>query len=443
MSHTTAPSCNNSDDVYDDTCETAVKKFAMAENVCYKGTKALPKDSNQERGPNSKKIFLMAENVCYEGIKSLPKEDSAGINEAKGINSNKVFLILSVLVMALLLGTVCACISFAVEISNLRSRIASLQTASSQQSHALETNTENLTQQISTISQQLITSTTQQLNTTIQDLSDDLHSHIQTVDSCSALPPSSPSGYYWVGAHQQAERVYCDFNKQCGCGGPSTWTRVAFLNMSDPDKTCPNNWVTYTSPVRACGNAASGCHGCDSVTYSTLGLTYSRVCGRIIAHQHGDTVAFYSLARLNTTIEEAYLDGVSITHGGVGSRQHIWSFASALGDAYSYTALYSCSCSGSSDWPLSTSFVGDDYFCDTGFHGSISGPFDASFFGDDDPLWDGAGCDRSSTCCTFNNPPWFCKTLPQPTTDDLEVRICDSILVHRDTPIKLLEIYVQ
>ena len=41
-------------------------------------------------------------------------------------------------------------------------------------------------------------------------------------------------------------------------------------------------------------------------------------------------------------------------------------------------------------------------------------------------LWDGHGYTVSSTCytCEFNNPPWFCKQLPKPTTEDIEIRIC-------------------
>ncbi len=42
----------------------------------------------------------------------------------------------------------------------------------------------------------------------------------------------------------------------------------------------------------------------------------------------------------------------------------------------------------------------------------------------DDPLWDGAGCGPTSSCCQLNNPPWFCVSFPEPTTDDLELRIC-------------------
>ena len=63
------------------------------------------------------------------------------------------------------------------------------------------------------------------------------------------------------------------------------------------------------------------------------------------------------------------------------------------------------------------SFVGEDYFCDTGT--SRSG-----VFYDGDPLWDGAGCGGQNTCCSFNDPPWFFKQLPQPTTDEVELRAC-------------------
>ena len=60
-----------------------------------------------------------------------------------------------------------------------------------------------------------------------------------------------------------------------------------------------------------------------------------------------------------------------------------------------------------------------------------------------DPLWDGQGC-GTSTCCTFSNPPWFCKQLPQATTDDIEIRLCGTYyesVTQEDTPIELMEIY--
>lgn len=39
-------------------------------------------------------------------------------------------------------------------------------------------------------------------------------------------------------------------------------------------------------------------------------------------------------------------------------------------------------------------------------------------------------------------PPWFSVDLPNPTTDDIEVRICAGNS-DEDTPIGLLELYIQ
>ena len=40
-----------------------------------------------------------------------------------------------------------------------------------------------------------------------------------------------------------------------------------------------------------------------------------------------------------------------------------------------------------------------------------------------------------------NNPPWFCTTLPQPTTDDIELRNCASEATsNEDTLVQLVDI---
>ena len=108
------------------------------------------------------------------------------------------------------------------------------------------------------------------------------------------------------------------------------------------------------------------------------------------------------------------MDGVSLTHGD--PRQHIWTFAAAADE----TPTNTCPCL---DGDLSTgrqppSFVGNDYFCDTGSRETYTSRLYV-----EDPLWDGAGCGPQSTCCSFNNPPWFYKQLPRPTTDDIEMRV--------------------
>ena len=62
-----------------------------------------------------------------------------------------------------------------------------------------------------------------------------------------------------------------------------------------------------------------------------------------------------------------------------------------------------------------------------------------------DKLWDGKQCDREGTCCTgTKSPPWFSVQLPAPTTDITEVSICcDQDTADKDTPVELIEIYMQ
>ena len=88
------------------------------------------------------------------------------------------------------------------------------------------------------------------------------------------------------------------------------------------------------------------------------------------------------------------------------------------------------------------SFVGQNYFCETGLI-RFNGVFGV-LFSNGDPLWDGQGCGPTSSCCTFNSPPWFNVQLSSPTTDDIEVRICgDQEIRDEDTPIQLMELYVK
>ena len=143
------------------------------------------------------------------------------------------------------------------------------------------------------------------------------------------------------------------------------------------------------------------------------------------------TDAFFT----DRNIDSIYLDGVSLTHGN--PRQHIWSFAAALDrTATSQYVTAHCPClhaSAAAGQP--PSFVGSDYFCDAGIEKYVSGsPRD--FY--PVPLWTDANC----VCCT--NPPWFYKQLPQPTTDNIEMRLCrSSTSSGEDVALQVMEIYIQ
>ena len=228
----------------------------------------------------------------------------------------------------------------------------------------------------------------------------------------------------------------------CGCGDAAAgWTRVAFLNMTDTNHSCPGDWTLVSSPKRTCGRPTN-LIGCSSATFSSGGVTYSRVCGRIIGYQLGTTDAFWQVINRDITADGpgSILDGgVTISHGS-NPRQHIWTLAS--GYSQQRGDSFGCPCNIGNDQgqnlPL---WLGQDYFCDSA---PISNSEHGVFYADN-PLWDGVGCDESSTtCCEFNNPPWFCKQLPQSTSDDIELRLCaDDLHIREDTPIELVEIYIR
>ena len=218
--------------------------------------------------------------------------------------------------------------------------------------------------------------------------------------------------------------------------------RVANLDMTDPNQNCPAGFrlVNRTSaPLRTCGRP--GPVGCVSTTFQTYGVEYSHVCGRVIGYQDRTPDAFapYADSSGGMTIDSYYVNGVSFTHGQ-SPRQHIWTFAGAV-EEVARIPKNSCPCTRPNITYAGTipSFVGQDYFCDTGSREAVE-----SIFYHNDPLWDGQGCGGNSTCCEFNNPPWFCRQLPHPTTDDIELRICgDEDTSNEDTPIEQVEIYIR
>ena len=227
----------------------------------------------------------------------------------------------------------------------------------------------------------------------------------------------------------------------CPCGGRGDWTRIVFLNMSDPSVQCPPNWRLSTNlPIRGCGRSTDTGPSCDSAIFPSNGRNYSRVCGRIVGYQQRTPDAFFNINRVpGATLEDSYLDGVSVTHGLAGSRQHIWSFASGVNKVQDI--IFNCPCvvPNMVDSQVIPTFIEGSYFCESGNPlPTISG----NFF-PDDPLWDGRGCSSSSTCCQLNNPPYFCTTLPQVTTDAIELRIClDESTENEDVIVNLVDIYV-
>ena len=227
-------------------------------------------------------------------------------------------------------------------------------------------------------------------------------------------------------AHQAIREYALALQPKSECGD-GLWTRVAYLNMSDPMQSCPPAWRDRSADgVRVCGLPAGLANQCKTNIYFTHGQTYTRVCGRVIGYQFGHTDGF----RSDQTIDEPYVDGVSITHGS--PRSHIWTLAA---DRDEYFNDCPCEAGGESAPP----FVRDNYYCESGHNGT---EYPNMELYTSDPLWDGAGCKSEGSCCS--TAPWFTVDLVSSTSDDIEVRICSNYYEREeDTPIHLLELYIQ
>ena len=204
------------------------------------------------------------------------------------------------------------------------------------------------------------------------------------------------------------------------CGGTSGWTRIAYLNMSDSSHQCLGDFreVTFEG-LRLCARdstAATSLQVCTSITFSSNGIPYSEVCGRVAGYQYGLTLAFYrNTVAGPLTIDGYYVDGVTLTHGPVGAREHIWTFATGIEES-GINAVHQCPCTiDASPNIVVPPFIGDDYFCESGTPLNFGSN---RFY--NDPLWDGDGCPEGNSCCTFSNPPYFTRQLPASTSDDIE-----------------------
>lgn len=265
------------------------------------------------------------------------------------------------------------------------------------------------------------------------------------VGSCAEIPAICNSSMRYVTtADGKGAQVYCETNPPFDNG---TWMQVANINMENAAQSCPSQWTEYIDSdnnIRACGRDLTQEQSVALVLFSTNGVSYSKVCGRITAYQFGATTAFTT--NQNATLSDAYVDGVSITNGDYS--EHIWTFAAARaqGDESSDAV---CPCTNPTRHTGASiyipSFVGNDYFCETGVSDSTA--YDSTFYADY-ALWDGQDCFESSTCCQFNGPPWFCKTLSAPTTSDIAVRIMNFAsegqkLDGEDTVIQNFYLYIQ
>ena len=254
--------------------------------------------------------------------------------------------------------------------------------------------------------------------------------------------PTAPSGYYNITLSNGSQvEVYCDM-KGSHCDEEGGWTRVAFVNMSEPGSSCPPGLVQYDNFLKCWITNEMYFWGCNSTFFSTYNLKYTKVCGQVRGHQYFLPAAFYCyFNNISQCDPEIKTFGVTLTYSN-NPRKHIWTYAGGWHEQGTDTDDCPCN-NGSLYMNYTIPFVGNDYYCESGLR-LVENQWVLYL---NDPLWDGKDClGREATCCTSPKMPWFIKTLNETVSDDIELSVCgytyDQNYVH-GTSLDLVELYIK
>lgn len=156
----------------------------------------------------------------------------------------------------------------------------------------------------------------------------------------------------------------------------------------------------------------------------------------LLCLQWGTTDAFEPSVKSPKSIDQNYVDGISVTYGS-SPRKHVWTFAAGLTQTAS-GIIFNCPCA-LHPGVNPPSFVGNDYYCDSGNLGPtwywqwyLSGP-----------LWDG-NCYAQSQCCNRTDLPFFVRKLAQTVKGPLEARLCsDQDTSSEEACLEMLQLFVR
>ena len=232
------------------------------------------------------------------------------------------------------------------------------------------------------------------------------------------MDPSSGSRHYWLRGEEELNpgKIFCDyefeppsnlstvvFNVGSGEGG---WMRLVDWNMHNRHSRCPQGLMQDDSPRKGCGNGRG--HRCSSLTFSTHGVPYQRVCGMVSGYLRNtsDSPLHRDCPSCHGNIDEAYLKGLSITYGS--PRTHIWSYVADWTRAgSSHQSRRPCPSASNLQPP---DFVGRDHYCELGGQRQPRNSKDCG--------------EVESSHGRCPGMPWFCRELSGPTTEDIELRVC-------------------
>lgn len=237
--------------------------------------------------------------------------------------------------------------------------------------------------------------------------------------SCADVYENNPysrgkSGYYLIKTNDLF-LAQCDMETEHE-GKKKGWLKIADFDLSKGD-SCPEGWKKVkVSGIEMCRSLYDTA-GCYSTSFSVNGTKYRKIRGMVRGYQKGSTDGFDSRYGGDKGINTAYVDGVSITLGY--PRKHVWTYVVGISDDHNYPTS-NCPCAAVPG-PAPYSFVGENYYCESGNNGTYT----LHTYYTNDQLWDGAGCFHdNNNCCTDADLPWFYREFATSQHDNIEVRIC-------------------
>ena len=307
-------------------------------------------------------------------------------------------------------------------LNNTNEKITSLQNQLTIKIDDLSANVTNETDQAIRTTEGFVNSSAIQLATDIRALY-----VFESCDIVRGLRFPFRSGTYRIGPSQDNYSLMnCRTSTALTCNGISgQWRRVAYLDTSQTNFECPRSLQATTNPpsCRISGSSPT----CSSVFFSSGGLPYSQVCGRIYGRYSLTPDGFDTFPddRPDTpTIDDNYVDGVSLSYG-MSPRNHVWTLAATIPQSNRMTGCASCNFKV----PV---FVGSDYSCQI--------VPDCTSLSDDSTCRQVEVWNDDNLC---NGNYIFYRNLTQTTTEDLEMRLCrDQEASDEDIFIMFIEIFV-
>ena len=221
------------------------------------------------------------------------------------------------------------------------------------------------------------------------------------------------------------------------CGDLEEWVKVIDFDMSDANTTCPIGWLENTfDTLRTCGRPETTmentCYMANILFNEDTIMTFRKVCGRVRAYASGEHQGFKGTAD-GGDVGSYYVDGVSLTVGF----DHLWTFAAGYPVTNVEPGIH-CPCDRE-DAIMPPESVGNSYFCES--PQDLGSP--TQYF-TNNPLWDGLNCNLTSSCCDYNNPPYFINYLGETLkADGINASICiGEISVRPDIRVEQIELFV-